>query len=483
MLKQSLQQKLQQKLSPQQIQLMKLLQLPMVELEKRIKEELEENPALEESAGATLEKDSGSDSEESEPLGENERDFDLSDYFEDDTPGYKLNAQNYNPDQENRQQPISMGATFYEQLIRQIGLRLSDDQEIKIAAVLIGNLDDSGYLRREMDALVDDLAFSHGLEVTEEEIESVLKIIQDMDPPGIGARDLQESLLIQIKRKNQHDLVIKNATYILENLFEAFTKKHYTKIVERTNIDEEDLKLVIKEIQKLNPKPGGVLNETEKQNQVIIPDFIVEVNDGEIDLKLNRRNTPELRISRSYSELLENYANNKKKATKPEKDTVMFVRQKLDSAKWFIDAIKQRQETLLKTMTAIIERQRPFFLEGDEGKMRPMILKDIAEKVDLDISTISRVVNSKYVESPYGIFKLKYFFSESITTQDGQEVSTIEVKKVLREIIEAEDKSKPVTDEKLTEMLKEQNYNIARRTVAKYREQLNIPVARLRKQL
>ena len=485
MLKQSLQQRLLQKLSPQQIQLMKLLQLPTIELEQRIKEEMEGNPALEEGKEVEVTDESGSQDEYDEygnEASEAEKEFDFSEYMGDDTPSYKLNAQNKSNSPEEKSIPIALVKSFHEILEAQIGLRKLNEQQQLVANHLIGSLDESGYLRRDLPSVADDLAFSQNLIVTEEEIEIVLKEIQQLDPPGIGARDLKECLLLQLQRKPK-DYVTKTAMHILENYFEEFTKKHYEKILRKTELDNEDLKEAIDEILKLNPKPGGALNETTKDAQQIIPDFTATIVDGEIELQLNGRNEPNLRVNRSYKEMMEGYTNSKQKPEKAQKEALLFVKQKLDSAKWFIDAIKQRQETLMKTMTAIVDRQKEYFIEGDEMFLKPMILKDIAEMVDLDISTISRVVNSKYVQTPNGTFLLKDFFSESISTQSGEEVSNKEVKKILKDIISVEDKKKPVTDDKLSEVLKEKGYNIARRTVAKYREQLNIPVARLRKEL
>ena len=486
MLKQSLHQKLLQKLSPQQIQLMKLLQVPTVELEQRIKEEIESNPALEEGKESDDANDGDQEGEfddyTDDQTSEPESEFDFSDYMDDDIPAYRLSAQNSGADKEDKRMPVAVGKTFHEQLEVQIGLRKLNEKEQQIAQHLIGSLDDSGYLRRELHAVADDLAFGLNIKTNEKEIEQVLFIIQELDPPGVGARDLKESLLLQLNRKPV-DYVIKTAIHILEEHFEEFTKKHYQRILKKTELEEEDLKEALDEILKLNPKPGGSMNEAAKDAQSIIPDFTISINDGELELQLNSRNAPSLIVNRSYREMMEGYSNNKAKAEKAEKEALLFVKQKLDAAKWFIDAIKQRQETLMNTMAAIMERQREYFFEGDDVFLKPMILKDIAEMVDLDISTISRVVNSKYVQTPYGTFLLKNFFSESIATQSGEEVSNKEVKKILKDIIFDENKAKPVTDDRLSEILKEKGYNIARRTVAKYREQLNIPVARLRKEL
>ena len=482
MLRQSLSHKLQQKLSPQQIQLMKLLQVPTAALEQRIKEELESNPALEEG-------EEQSDADTDEDIGDDddtgaEDEFDLSDYLEDDeTPSYRLNAKNTSADQEDKTLPISVSKSFHELLHHQLGEHSLDDHQYMIANHLIGSIDDDGYLRRELSAISDDLAFTQNVMTNEEELESLLDIIQNFDPPGVGARDLQECLMLQMKRKGHHDDVSHLANKILADYFTEFTKKHYDKITSKLEIDNEELKNAIDEIVKLNPKPGNSLAESLKPVQHIIPDFILEKNDGELELSLNSSNAPDLRMSRSYSEMIDTFANEKAKPDKEQKNTMTFIKQKLDSAKWFIDAIKQRQETLMRTMNAIIEFQKDYFQDGEEVKLRPMILKDIAEMIDMDISTISRVANSKYIDTHFGIFLLKSFFSESLQTDSGEEVSTREVKKILTDLIAEEDKSSPLADEKLTEYLRDKGYNIARRTVAKYREQLDIPVARLRKEL
>lgn len=483
-LKQSLSFKLQQKLSPQQIQLMKLLQLPTTALEQRIKEEMENNPALDE--GREDEDEYESEQEDDfgrDEISEAEKEFNFDDYIQDDTPSYKLNTNNHSKDDEEKQVPLSGGATFQELLSKQLTLFNLDDDDQNIALHLIGSLDESGYLRRDLTSIVDDLAFTQNIITDEDHVEKILTIIQHFDPAGVGARDLQECLLIQVKKKNDHSLIAKNSIEILENHFEEFTKKHYNKIIDKLNISNEDLKEVITEILKLNPKPGNSLNESAKVVQHIVPDFHLTIEEDEIQLTLNGRNAPELKVSRSYADMIQGYKAQKEKATKSQKDALMFVKQKLDSAKWFIDAIKQRQQTLITTMHAIIRHQKAYFLEGDETLLNPMILKDIAEEVDLDISTISRVVNSKYVQTPYGTFLLKTFFSESLSTDSGEEVSTREVKKILQDAIEEENKKKPLTDEKLSRLLNDKGYNIARRTVAKYREQLHIPVARLRKEL
>jgi RNA polymerase sigma-54 factor len=495
MLNQRLQQKLLQKLSPQQILLMKLLQIPSVALEQRIKQEVEENPALELLDGSEDDRDDsydeqmedtgpetgdeGSDEESSERNTDDE--FDLSDYIdEDEIPDYRLSAGNYSADNDRQEIPFSAGTSFQEFLISQLGLRRLDEKQYQIGLTIIGNLDDAGYLQREIGAMADDLAFSQNIQADRKEIMEVLTIIQDFDPPGVGARNLQECLILQLKRKEDPGPGVELAIIILERYFNEFIRKHYDKILRKAHITEKDLKMGMDEILKLDPKPGDTLSETSRSNPYVIPDFIIHNVDDDIELTLSSRNTPELRLSRIYVDMLETYSETRSKSNK---EAVMFVKQKIDSARWFIDAIKQRQNTLYVTMQAIMEYQRDYFLTGDETLLRPMILKDIAEIVSLDISTISRVANSKYVQTPFGTFLLKSFFSESMQKDSGEEVSTREIKKILSDCIAAEDKSKPVTDEELTEILKEKGYSIARRTVAKYREQLNIPVARLRKEL
>lgn len=483
-LKQHLAQKLEQRLSPQQIQLMKLLQVPTMELDQRIKQEIEENPALEEGAEVNEDEyDNGEDDFDDDFDSDNDDlDFDISDYIDEEGSDYKTKANNHSKDDEERVIPLSGEQSFQEKLTEQLHLLYLDDHQFTIADTLIGNLDESGYLNRELEAIVDDLAFSANVMTDEKEVEEVLMIIQELDPAGVGARDLQECLLIQLRRKQDGDITRFTAKKILEDFFEEFTRKHYDKIAKKLEIEDEDLKDAIDEILKLNPKPGGSMIESAKNYQQIIPDFMITEFEGRLDLTLNGRNAPDLKVSREYEMMLRTYAEGAK-TSKSDKDALLFVKQKLDGAKWFIDAIKQRQNTLLFTMDAIMNYQREYFLTGDETNLRPMILKDIAEIVGLDISTISRVANSKYVQTGYGIFALKYFFSESLSTDSGEEVSTREVKKILSEAIEGEQKKKPLTDEKLMDLLKEKGYNIARRTVAKYREQLNIPVARLRKEL
>ncbi len=483
MLKQNLSLRLQQKLSPQQIQLMKMLQLPTVEMEQRIKEELAENPALEEGdeVGDDENVQEQAEMEAEENEAENDRDdIDLSDYFDDDTPDYKLQVNNKGRDDEEREMPLAGGNTFQDNLRAQLALRVFDDRIQLLGEHIIGNLDEDGYLRRDLDSIVNDLAFTANVMTTTEELEAVLHEVQALDPAGVGARDLRECLLLQLERM-PHAVDTLTAKAIVDKHFDAFTKKHYDKILERLEIDEDALKAAMEEIMRLNPKPGNTSRDTDKSVQEIVPDFIITAIDGVLDLQLNSRNAPELRISKQYRDMIAEYQRNKKDPAA--KDALVFIKQKLDSAKWFIDAIRQRQHTLMITMEAIMEHQREFFLTGDETKLKPMILKDIAEKVHMDISTISRVANSKYVQTNYGTILLKFFFSESLTNQEGEEVSTREVKKILKDAIEAEAKKNPLTDEELTELLKSKGYNIARRTVAKYREQLNIPVARLRREL
>jgi RNA polymerase sigma-54 factor len=482
MLNQRLQQKLLQKLSPQQILLIKLLQVPTIALEQRIKQEIEENPVLEELTDAEFEESQTESDQEEEPEERNDDEFDITDYVDDDEiPEYKLASNNSSADDEYRETPFVSGVSFQENLMEQLGLRVMDDRTLQIALNIVGNLDDAGYLGRELTAMIDDLAFSQNIHTSKEELSDVLKLVQDLDPAGIGARTLQECLLLQLNRKVQTHTV-KLATLIISKYFEEFTRKHYDKITKKAHISEEDLKKSIDEILKLNPKPGGSLGDSGKGNHYIMPDFIITNKEGILDLQLNSKNTPELRLSRTYTEMLETYAESKSKSN-AQKDALTFIKQKIDSAKWFIDAIKQRQNTLFLTMNAIMKYQKDYFLTGDETKLRPMILKDIAEIVFLDISTISRVANSKYVQTPFGTFLLKSFFSESMQTDTGEEVSTREIKKILSDCISGEKKNKPLTDEQLTDILRDKGYNIARRTVAKYRELLNIPVARLRKEL
>jgi RNA polymerase sigma-54 factor len=485
MLNQKLQQRLLQKLSPQQIQLMKLIEIPAMSLEQRIKQEMEENPALEEGAENEETDDLQLEQNEQEASKDdvfNNENVDMSDYFDDDeTPAYKLTVNNTSRDDLKKDIPFASGISFQETLISQLGLRVSDKHQYQIGLYIIGNIDDSGYLQRETNAMVDDLAFTLNISTTVREIEEVLKIIQDFEPLGIGARTLQECLLIQLKKLDNNTESVKNAIRIIEKFFSDFIRKRYDQILKRTNIKESALKEAIDIILKLNPKPGNSMTEINKTEQYVIPDFTVTCIDGVLELSLNSSNAPELRVSKTYSEMLENYTKNKEGSQR--KEAVSFVKQKIDSARSFIDSIKQRQETLFVTMSAIIEYQRKYFLTGDETTLRPMILKDISDTVGLDISTISRVANSKYVQTPYGTFLLKSFFSETTHNEQGEEISTREVKKILQEVVENEDKKRPVTDDKLMKILKEKGYTVARRTIAKYRETLGIPVARLRKQL
>ncbi len=454
-----------------------------MELDQRIKEEIEENPALEEGKEEDDEFDDNQEDDAPE-VSEAEQEFDINDYLDDDVPQYKTSVSNQSRDDDEKAVPISGGMSFHDVLTSQLGLRKLDPKEKTIAENIIGNIDDDGYLRREIEAIVDDLAFTQNVMCTEEEVEDVLFLVQDFEPAGVGARDLRECLLLQLERKHHGNVAVYTAKKILEKNFDEFTKKHYDKIKSRFEIGDEDLKDAVDVIVKLNPKPGNSLKEsTNSRNiQQIIPDFILTEDEDDLSLSLNGRNAPQLKVSRTYEQMLRSYSEGATKS-KADKEAVQFVKQKLDSAKWFIDAIYQRQQTLMLTMKAILEYQRAYFMSGDETQMRPMILKDIAEIVGMDISTISRVANSKYIQTPYGILSLKYFFSESLSTSSGEEVSTREVKKILQDAIDVEEKKKPLTDQKLTDLLKEKGYNIARRTVAKYREQLNIPVARLRKEL
>jgi RNA polymerase sigma-54 factor len=485
MLRQVQSQKLLQKLSPQQIQLMKLLQLPTIALEQRIKEEMELNPALEEGSETDDEprdEFENDEYEEPNPSEDNKReDFALTDYMDDDEgSSYKLKVNNAGPDEERKEIPFSIGLTFQDMLESQLGMKALDDRQYQIADYLIGNLDDDGYLRRDLGSIVDDIAFSQNIITTEAELLELLKVIQDFDPAGVGARDLQECLLIQLRKREVQTQIVELATEVVEKQMDEFSKKHYDKIQKKLEIDDETLKDVINEILKLNPRPGNSMADGQKSYQQVIPDFTITVEDGELLLGLNSRNAPDLKVSREYNKMFEEYSKTKNKESK---EASMFIKQKLDGARWFIDAIQQRNQTLLFTMNAIMEYQQDYFLTGDETLLKPMILKDIAERVALDISTISRVANSKYVQTPFGTFLLKTFFSESLSTDSGEEVSTREVKKILSDCIGAENKKKPLTDDKLAKILKEKGYNIARRTIAKYREQLEIPVARLRKEL
>lgn len=486
MLDQKLQQKLLQKLSPQQIQMIKLLEVPAMQLEQRIKKELEENPALEEGPDDDEMPDDEEDEEVDQEQADREQDeFALDDYLNDeDIPDYRLQINNASRDDERRDEiPYAAGSSFHENLIQQFNLRTDTDREETLGEYIIGNIDDDGYLRREVENMVDDLAFLQNITTDEDELNAILKIIQDLEPAGVGARDLRECLLLQMERKDQSVRAVALTKTVLTDFFEEFSRRHYEKIMVRLGIGEDDMKGVIDEVLKLNPKPGGTISDPySKTAQHIIPDFILEQSDSGLELSLNNRNIPELKVNRGYSEMLESYTRDKK-AGKQNRDAILFVKQKLDAAKWFIDAMKQRQNTLLLTMNAILEYQKEYFAEGDDTKLKPMILKDVAEMTGLDISTVSRVANSKYIQTHFGIFPLKFFFSEGMQTDAGDEVSTREIKRILQECLSNEDKRRPLTDEKLTEILQEKGYQIARRTVAKYREQLNIPVARMRKEI
>ncbi|WP_067037754.1 RNA polymerase factor sigma-54 [Allomuricauda sp. CP2A] len=485
MLKQHLQFKLSQKLSPQQIQLMKLIQLPTQAFEQRLKQELEDNPALEsgKAESETMEdsyEDTFDDSVDNETI--SAEDINIDDYLSDDeVPDYRTQTNNYSPDDDEKSIPYAAGISFNQYLINQLNTVYLDDEQWAIAEFLVGSVDESGYIRRPISDIMDDLAFTQNIYVEEEKIESVLKVVQELDPPGVGARSLDECLIIQLKRKERKPAV-ELAINILEKSFDQFTKKHYTKLIQKHHISEEELKEAISEIEKLNPKPGGSYSGNNRIVEHIVPDFSIKIVDGELELTLNGRNAPELHISKEYSNMLEGYKNAKEKS-KSQKDTVLFIKQKLDAAKWFIDAIKQRQQTLFITMNTIMNYQREYFMTGDERKLRPMILKDIADKIDMDVSTVSRVANSKYVDTPYGTKLIKDYFSESMKNEQGEDVSTKEIKKILETVIKDEEKRKPLTDDRLAKILKERGYPIARRTVAKYREQLGIPVARLRKEI
>ena len=484
MLRQQLQQKLQQKLSPQQIQLIRLIELPTVELEERVKHELEDNPALEEGKEQADDMDHAESGEDTADTSSSEADdLSLGDYMtEDDIPEYKLREMT---ERAERKESVTLSGSqsLNEYLLQQLGLRELPEKEMKIAEYIIGNIDDDGYLRRDFSAIADDLVFQAGQEVSEREVEAVLRVIQDFEPAGVGARDLRECLLIQLEKKAKSEDT-QRAIHILTDYFEEFTRKHYDKIARELGLDEPALKRAIREITALNPKPGaGWGDSLEMAMSQIVPDFVVEAHNDELTLSMNNRGIPDLRINREYADMFQDYAANKANQTAERRDAIQFVKQKLDAAQWFIDAVKQRDETLRRTMEAIICLQRDFFLTGDEATLRPMILKDVAERAGYDISTISRVSNSKYVQTNFGIYPLKYFFSESMLTDSGEEISSREVKKIMREHVEAEDKRKPLTDEELASILKEKGYVIARRTVAKYREQLGIPVARLRKEI
>ena len=489
MQKLGLSQNLQQRLSPQQIQFIKLLQVPTAELEARIEEELELNPVLEEGpteeapeepapSEETPSSDEGSDTQETA-----QEDVDIKDYLrDDDYSGYKM--QGDGDDEDDREMPLPGSSTLHETLLTQLGFLGLDERQQTIGTQLIGSIESDGYIRRELEAIVNDLAFSQNIQTSLEEVEEILKKIQSFDPAGIAARNLQECLLLQLERMDDgQDVDVIVAKRILNECYEEFTKKHYAKILKKLDLDDEEyIKDAIELIVRLNPKPGGESSSGMVKNQYVIPDFLLTNNNGKLELALNSRNAPELRISRSYADMFQAYDKSDKKDKKL-KEAVTFVKQKLDAAKWFIDAIRQRQHTLLRTMRAIVDFQYEYFLEGDETKLRPMILKDIAQMINMDISTVSRVASSKTVQTDFGTFPLKYFFSEGIATDSGEEVSSREVKQIIKELIEGEDKNKPFSDDKLEEILNQKGYNIARRTVAKYREAMNIPVARLRKEM
>lgn len=483
MLKQQLNFKLSQKLSPQQIQLMKLIQLPTQAFEQRIAQEMQENPALEGGKERTDESDDnyGDDNYESE--GETiETEINIDDYLSDDEiPSYKLAANNYSSDDEEKQIPYASGTSFTQYLMTQLNTFRLDEQEAEIAEFLVGSVDESGYIRRPVIDIMDDLAFTQNVYTTEDKIEKVLELVQQLDPAGVGARNLQECLLLQLERKAP-TAEVQLAIDIIEDAFELFSKKHYSKLQHKFNITEDELREAIHEIEGLNPKPGGTYASNTRIVEHVVPDFTIRIVDGELELSLNGRNAPELHVSKEYSDMLKGYKAAKEK-TKSQKDAVLFIKQKLDAAKWFIEAIRQRQQTLLVTMNSIMHYQAEYFLTGDERKLRPMILKDIADTIQMDVSTVSRVANSKYVDTPYGTKLIKEFFSESMKNDQGEDVSTREIKKILEITIGEEDKKKPLTDDKLAKILKEKGYPIARRTVAKYREQLDLPVARLRKEI
>ncbi|MGG7034015.1 MAG: RNA polymerase factor sigma-54 [Flavobacterium sp.] len=488
MLKQFLNLKLSQKLSPQQIQLMKLIQLPTQAFEQRLLEEMNENPALEAGSEDDLndEKDEFdneedySDFEDSENIDADE--INVDEYLSDDEiPDYKTQTNNYSDDDDNFESPLASSVSFHQDLINQLNTFILSDDDRDIAEFLVGSIDDMGYIRRSISDIVDDLAFTQAIYTDEKTVERMLQIIHELEPSGVGARDLQECLLLQLKHKTPTESVAL-ATEIIEHQFDAFTKKHYDKLLHKFNISSEQLRKAIHEIEKLNPKPGGSFAGNSKITENIVPDFAIRIVEGELELTLNGRNAPSLHVSKDYQEMMQTYKEAAKKSTQ-QKEAVQFIKQKLDSAKWFIDAIKQRQETLLVTMNAIMHFQQEYFLDGDETKLKPMILKDIADIVGLDISTVSRVANSKYVETPYGTKLIKEFFSEAMKNDQGEDVSTLEIKKILQNVIEEEDKKKPLPDDQLAEILKEKGYPIARRTIAKYREQLDIPVARMRKKM
>ncbi len=480
MLKQQLQIKLSQKLSPQQIKLMKLIQLSMLDLEQKIEAEMGENPALESGVEAVKSDNQENDFEENTKIETDE--IDIDQYLSDDEiPSYRLYSNNYSSDDEERTVPLSGGISFHQSLLQQMGNLILNEDEMLIAEFLIGSIDDSGYIRRSDDELIDDLAFTQNIFTDKKQLDKVIRSVQSLDPPGVGARSLKECLQLQLEKKKKDRPEVVHALKIIKEEFDHFSHKHYTKLQDRVGITQEELKKALELIARLNPKPGGALSSTI-QNTHVVPDFILTLEDGRIEVKLNRRNAPQLKVSNAYKDMLEGYQEGDKKS-KTQQDAVQFIKQKLDAAKWFIDAIQQRHQTLTLTINAIVAHQKEYFLSGDERKLKPMILKDIADKIDMDISTISRVANSKYIDTPYGVKLLKTFFSEGLKNEEGEDVSSIEIKNILSQLIAEENKKKPLTDEILSKLMKEKGYIVARRTIAKYREQLDIPVARLRKEL
>lgn len=480
MIKQQLQLKLSQKLSPQQIQLMKLIQLSTQELEQKIQSEIGENPALENGKEITTAESDSDAYEENQTM--DAQNIDIDSYLsDDDIPAYRTQVSNYSADQEEKNIPVSGGISFHQVLSSQLQNLILNEQEEEIATFLVGSIDESGYIRRSVDEIIDDLAFTQNIFIEQETLLRVLKKVQGLDPPGVGARSLQECLQIQLERKQNPSKAVILALNIITKAFNEFSKKHYQKLMDKFGVDQEKLKEVFEIVSKLNPKPGGALANTS-QNTHIVPDFIMTIENGQVHVELNRRNAPELRVSNSYKEMFAGYKRAPEK-NKSQEEAVLFIKQKLDAAKWFIEAIEQRYNTLLMTINSIVEHQKSYFLSGDEKNLKPMILKDIANKINMDISTISRVANSKYIDTPYGTKLLKSFFSEGMKNEEGEDVSTIEIKKILEQLIKTEDKKSPLTDSALSKLLKEEGYPVARRTVAKYREQLEFPVARLRKQI
>ncbi|MDG1653663.1 MAG: RNA polymerase factor sigma-54 [Flavobacteriaceae bacterium] len=480
MLKQQLQIKLSQKLSPQQIKLMKLIQLSTLDLEQKIETEMGENPALESGTESVKSENQESDFEETTKIETDE--IDIDQYLSDDEiPSYRLYTNNYSSDDQERTIPLSGGISFHQSLLQQMGNLILNEDEMLIAEFLIGSIDDSGYLRRSDDELIDDLAFTQNIFTDKKQLSKIIRSVQSLDPPGVGARSLQECLKLQLEKKKKDRPEVVHALKIIQDEFDHFSRKHYSKLQDRVGITQEELKKSLDLISRLNPKPGGALSSTV-QNTHVVPDFILSIEDGQIEVQLNRRNAPQLKVSNAYKEMLTGYQESQKKS-KTQQDAVQFIKQKLDAAKWFIDAIQQRHQTLTLTINAIVAHQKEYFLTGDERKLKPMILKDIADKVDMDISTISRVANSKYIDTPYGVKLLKTFFSEGLKNEEGEDVSSIEIKNILSQLIAEENKKKPITDEVLSKLMKEKGYIVARRTIAKYREQLDIPVARLRKEL